>query len=201
MFFQYKGQRRYISGSDIYYKMLETVNNLWELYPISISGFFHELLTNSAIIQIYEHDQIKFNKYIALFLIQVNKKLYDIFILDSGIPVTESYQYDEQVVLRDSEISDNKISMIYNNTFSYIDQIVAMNIKNHQNCFGDFDCCWLFTKIKINNIIDPKLFYNKKITICLEKNFNAIFTESLINIDNENIGSIFFSRNTTKEKT
>ncbi len=71
--FKLKGERRYVQGPDVYDRMLATVRDYFEEYPVRVSGIFHRLLNENGICRIYEYNKLtnKENSY-AVFDILLN---------------------------------------------------------------------------------------------------------------------------------
>ena len=192
--FKFKGERRYVQGPDIYDGMLATVHDYFKEYPVRVSGTFHRLLNENGICRIYEYKNlINKENYYAVFDIIINNNDYEVSILNDGNSITSSCEYDEKKVLTNMVFDKEKIILPFNSAYTYTEQIVAMTKKLHLKLFSEADGKWLFTKIQINDIIDPALYQGSILSVEAERNFHYKLTQCSITLDNHKIGSVWFS--------
>ncbi len=192
--FEYKGQRTYVHGTDIYDSMLGTVRKHFEEYPRNITGSFHRLLTSNGIFRIYE-DQIILDheSYYAFFTLRIRGKTYYAALSATGVQISSAYAYDEDKLLEGTSVRNATIKMIVKSVYTYIEQIVAMTKRLHITLYPEVKGKWLFTKIQISNVIDPDLFAGRELAIKSENNFHYKLTKNSINLDAIPLGTIWFS--------
>ena len=98
--FRFKGNRDYIHGTDIFNTILDTVRVLFKEYPTKMKGSFHRLLTNSAILRIYnDAEEIDHENLYALFSIQVKNHWYLACIAKAKSQITSSYNMMKKAFL------------------------------------------------------------------------------------------------------
>jgi hypothetical protein len=90
-------------------------------------------------------------------------------------------------------IDENAIQMIIKSNYSYMEQIAALNKRLHFKIFPEARGKWLFTKIQVNDYIDPQLFKDHLLTIKAGKHLHFKLTKNLIYLDDMHIGQIWFS--------
>jgi hypothetical protein len=200
--FRFKGGRSYVHGTDIYDSMLEMVLDYFGEYPDSVKASFHGLLENNCIFRIYESGEpLEDEQLFALFSIIMKKNMYQLVLLDAGTPISLSYEYDEQKVLKNVVLKDETITMQFKSTYTYIEQIVSMTKKLHLTIYPAAKGKWLFTKIHIHDVVDPALYSGEVIAVRSIKNFQNKLTQCSIKLNDHPIGSIFFSLMPQKKET
>ena len=200
--FRFKGKRSYVHGTDIYDSMLEMVLDYFGEYPDSVKGSFHGLLENNGIFRIYESGEpLGDEQLFAFFTIVMKSKTYQIALLSAETPISSSYEYDKQKVLENMLIKDETITMQFKSTYTYMEQIVSMTKKLHMTIYPGAKGKWLFTKIHINNAVDSALYPGKLLSVQAERNFQNKLTRCSIKLDDQPVGSIFFSLTPQKETT
>lgn len=198
--FRFKGGRSYVHGTDIYDSMLEMVLDYFGEYPDSVKGSFHGLLENNGVFRIYNSGELLVNEqFFALFSILMKENTYQLVLLDAGTPISLSYEYDEQKVLKNMALKDETITMQFKSIYTYIEQIVSMTKKLHLTIYPAAKGKWLFTKILVDKAVDPALYPRKVLSVKAERNFQNKLTQCSIKLDNQPIGSIFFSLMPQKE--
>lgn len=192
--FKYKGHRNYISGTDIYNSVLKTVRGLFGVYPSRLNGNFHRILRNNGkcIIQ-KDIDQINRDQAYAVFSLRIGEETFYASVYDDGTGITDSYDYDEKKVLEGAIIDEAIIRMVAKRRYSYIEEIVAMTKNLHLSFYPSVTGKWLFTKIRIEDFLDPSLFWGHVLLIKSEKNFHNRLTQCSISLDDKRLGIIYFS--------
>jgi len=193
--FKFKGNRDYVHGTDIFDNVLESARIFFDDYPTRIQGSFHRLLTNNGILRIYNHSEvIDYQPVYALFYVQEQSSSFLMTVSNADSIITSSYEYDEQKVLHNVRIEDNKARMFTKSSYTYIEQIVAMTKKLHLTLYPDAKKNWLFTKIQIKEVLHPSLYTNHELAIKAVKNFHYKLTQNAIFLDDNLVGNIWFSQ-------
>lgn len=192
--FQFKGNRTYVQGPDIYDGMLWVVREYIGEYPSNIKGSFHRLLNCNGICRIYEDDKtLDHGSFFAYFNLLIRKTTYQASILTTDTQISSSYEYNEEKVLFGISLKDMEIGMLAKSNYTYMEQLVAMTKKLHISQYPEVKGHWLFTKIQIRDVIDPHLFPGCELKVKIENNFHYRLTQSSIRLDNMPIGNIWFS--------
>jgi len=195
IFFKFKGNRNYVHGTDIFDNVLKNVRFFLKNYPTKINGSFHRFLTSNGILRIYNHDEaVDRENIFALFCIQQETASFLITITSSDSAIPSSYHYDEDNVLHNLVIENDTAKMLAKSSYTYIEQIVAMTKKLHLTLYPNANKNWLFTKIEINDLVDPSLYPNHQLLIKSIKNFHYRLTQSAIILDDNLVGNIWFSQ-------
>jgi hypothetical protein len=193
--FKFKGNRDYVHGTDIFDKVLKNIRLFLNNYPTKINGSYHSLLKSNGILRIYNYKEaVDRENLSALFSIQADAASFLITITSSNSTITSSYHYDEADVLYKSSIDNDSIKMIVKSSYTYIEQIVAMTKKLHLTFYPNAKKNWLFTKIEIEDLLDPSLYPNNQILIKAMRNFHYKLTQSSIFLDDRLVGNIWFSQ-------
>ena len=196
--FRFKGRRNFVHGTDIYNCLLETLKDNFDSYPSQIRGSFHRLLKHNGILHIYSNRE-EFNQELlfAGFVLLINNGEYHAGLSSADTPVISSYDYDEQDVLDGQSFDDDTVKLAFNTSYTYIEQIVAMTKRLHFSLYPDVKEKWLFTKIRLQNKIDPRLFPGRELSVKAGKNFHNKLTQNMLALDNEPMGDIWFSSSET----
>jgi hypothetical protein len=192
--FKFKGDRNYVQGADIFDGVLEVVKDFFGEYPNLLKGAFYRLLSNTGIFHLYkEHDFIDQENIYAQFFLLVRRLNYKIIVSASGKNIHSSQEYNENEVLDGFNIKDKIVMMSVKQSFSYMEQIVAMTKRLHFEVYPDVSGKWLFSKIDLKDIINPLLFHNHLLVIEAKKNFHNKLTQNAIFLDDKHLGYIFYS--------
>lgn len=192
--YQFKGNRTYVQGPDIFDSMLRTVLKYFKEYPSNISGSFHRLLNCNGICRIYGDEIIlDHESFCAFFTLSIRTKTYHASITTMDDQISSSIEYDEEKILDGNSLKDTEIKMVSKSDYTYIEQIVAMTKKLHISLYPKVKGRWLFAKIQISNVIDPDLFVGRELAIKSENNFHYKLTKNSINLDDITLGTIWFS--------
>jgi hypothetical protein len=193
--FKFKGNRDYVHGTDIFDNVLKNVRFFLKRYPTKINGSFHRLLKSNGILRIYNHDEaVDRENLFSLFYILQENASFLITITSSDSAIASSYQYDEDDVLQNLVIDNGSVTMLAKSSYTYIEQIVAMTKKLHLTYYPNAKKNWLFTKIEINDLVNPSLYPNHQLLIKAIKNFHYKLTQNAIFLDDNLVGNIWFSQ-------
>jgi len=195
--FKFKGKRTYVHGTDIFQATLEFVLRALGDYPSRLDGYLHHLLRNNALFCLHKDKAIeKDDKLCAYFSLEFGDQKYWVSVLDSGEPITSSREYDEANVVSLCSLAGDVAVMAFKDAYTYIEQYVAMTKYLHSAVYPDATRKgkWLFTRIQLQNAIDPNLYSQATIMeVEFEQNFHNRLTRSSLRMNNTLIGYIFFS--------
>ncbi|MUI52497.1 hypothetical protein [Aliivibrio fischeri] len=172
--FKYKGTRNYVHGTDVF----NEVHDKLDSRVIDIS--FRKVIYNQC-------DLVSGIDRNAVSIIKTENAVYSLVENDDN--VIERYPYDEDILLIESEINENKIFVKYHNDFSLIEYVVALTkkINNFLNKpeYGQ----WLFGQF----IINAKLPENVDvIEVQQNKVIGGKFSDNNVIMDGNVVGKIKF---------
>jgi hypothetical protein len=194
LIFKFKGRRTYVQGADIFDKVLEIVHNFFGTYPNLIRASFYNLLQHEALFSIYDETKpINKESCCALFSLYIGQSKYQVEVTATENKILSSKQYNEDAVLTGVNIKNKVASMIVKQSYSYMEQIVAMTKQLHFIVYQEAKGKWLFSKLELKDVIDPLLYLNQKLLIKAKKNFHYKLTQNAIYLDTKYLGDIWYS--------
>jgi hypothetical protein len=190
--FKFKGDRKYIQGPDIMDAVISLLKKDFIIEEIKNFKYAsHKMLHTNATITI-DHNQI--NDVYSLISFKYRGEHYFASILPDQSEVEESLPYDETPITAHCNITGNKISIQYTNLsqFTFSELIVSMNKYFLQNTFSQKGK-WIVTKaeyIDLKSIFPPS---DSIISLVLIKNINYKLTKSVVSVNDQSVGHLFFS--------
>ncbi|MBC2693800.1 MAG: hypothetical protein HF982_00665 [Desulfobacteraceae bacterium] len=192
--FVFKGKRNYVHGSDIYPAALHIARELWGRYPDEVIGTFHKLLKSQGIFRLRSDEKRDSSEDIfARFIFRFGESKHELVLNAANQPVSVTRPYDEEEVLRFSEMSTKSIRMIVRSDHSYIEQIIAMTKRLHHVVYTDVHDKWLFTKLHIKDRIDPEDYHESALEIRAKRKVQNILSQCSIFVNDWHVGHIFYS--------
>lgn len=187
--FNFKGDRDYVQGPDIYNQLVDILKDQIGFGSMSIS--LHDMVRNNLLLKYEKPESIDKIK-VAFKFVSINGSVKEVYLVDSDVPVTKRYAYDENKITSLLEIDTaNKVCHLNKDTcFSFIENVVAMNKYLIQHVFPEIKGKLVFTKLNLNN---QCLTENLPLSVKLRTNFNNKMTRSIIFLDNKEIGDIMFN--------
>ncbi|EAK0950613.1 hypothetical protein I4Q68_000734 [Campylobacter lari] len=187
--FDFKENRNYIQGPDIYNTILSIYgDNIASNFELS----FHNIAYNNLILTDTKPDDLKDLRFICSFTAK-DSLVYCLYGIDNQFSKpTFSRSYPEENITKNTTINHNEKSIILNNAsnFTYMEEIVALNKHLMNNIFPQIQGKWYFTKLQLQNIPLEKSY---PIKIVFKSNFNFLIIKSEIYFDNKLLGFIYFS--------
>ena len=194
MDFEFKGNRNYVQGADIYSAALRIACELWDRYPDEVTGTFHNPLKSQGIFRLRLSEKGAFSEDIyARFIFRLGESKHELVLNATNQPISVIRPYDEEDVLRFSEMSTRLIRMIVRSDYSYIEQIIAMTKRLHHVVYADVHDKWLFTKLHIKDCIAPEDYCESAIEIRAERKVQNILSQCSIFVNDSSVGHIFYS--------
>lgn len=182
--FCFKGSRKYVHGTDIVAELIKAKSDT-QLKDIDIK--FSGISTkNLDMVEGQESSDAKVN---ICWKEQGEEKYYQ--LVENQQEVDCRYDYNEsQIIERSSlNLSSKLISLDSVTGYTACENFVAMNKHLLQSLFPDEKGKWYFTRLEQNQLIEDSALIQVK----LIKNFNFRLTKSDIILDDEVIGSVYFS--------
>ena len=186
--FCFKGDRKYVHGTDIYNKTIASLNaDINKNFDLAIHN---QTVTNIALInkKPTDDEQICFScKYL-----DKNSNRVVFYGITDGVAIKCSYPYDEEKIISRTlvNIDNQSIILKLDTSYTLMENIVALNKHLLQSIFKDKQGKWYFTRLQLSKIPKEKKY---PIEIVLQHNFNFKLTKSQIIIQNELCGYIYFS--------
>lgn len=195
--FKYKGNRNYVHGTDIINETIKHLNYLG-YFPDSFEiSFKNQIRTDLEVCVFNIDDDIGENlmseDVLAFATFRCAKKTYNVLYKKTEKEIEINYPFSEDKIIKQSILNQEKKSITYlsKNNYTIIELIVVMNkhllIKLNPNESGK----WYFGKLKLEKNILAEKF--SEIQIILIKNIGVRYTQSLIKLDESNVGFIYFS--------
>jgi hypothetical protein len=192
--FVFKGNRNYVQGGDIYLEAIGIARELWGRYPDEVTGTFHKLLKSQGIFRLRSGEKGASSEDVyARFVFRLGESKHELVLNATNQPISVIRPYDEEDVLRFSEISTKSIRMIVRSDYSYLEQIIAMTKKLHHVVYTDVHDKWLFTKLHVKDRIDPEDYRESAMEIRAERKVQNILSQCSIFVNDLPVGHIFYS--------
>lgn len=187
--FCYKGERGYVHGTDIYNQlMLFLTDSKIECSSADLS--FHGVTKNNLTFVLDELPPEKDAKFIFKYTDQSGQKK-SIFGLENDHPVKCRYPYNENEIYEKAliDISAQRLVIEEDTSYSFIENIVALNKFLLEQLFPNVIGKWYFTRIQLKEIPQKKF----PVTLVFKSHFNFKLTKTEIMVDSKVIGYIYFS--------
>ena len=188
--FCYKGNRKYIHGTDIYNNVFDYLQNIkCKMSTIDVS--FHGVAKTNIEISEEKPEDENLLKFAYKYTDKQNNKTI-LYGVENGNEVECSYEYPEENIcnLSELDLENKEVVLKKNSSFSFIENTVAINKFLLENLFADVKGKWYFTRLQIKEIPKDKIYPLK---LVLKANFNFKLTKTEIFIDKVSIGFVYFS--------
>ena len=187
---QFKGNRNYLHGSDIYNESL-TWLKLKRGNVESIDFSFHHIASHQlrAILGIFPEGIDP----VAICLFTVNGFREQLYIVESDHVVTGRYHYPEEEIVSQMEIDLTTRCCILQGGFTYsdIELWVAMAKAMHYKVFPLISGKWIFVRGRFPKYEFRSQSLERK--LCIVSSFNNKLTKSEVFLNNQMVGEIYFS--------
>lgn len=187
--FQFKGQREYVHGTDLYTQLLEVAQQ--KFGP-------HTWLSKLVIRKVFQNNcLIYFNTYptdkspCAHFETINQDGPISGFVIDSLKKVSErDIHFSLANLIQDAVYTDRSIILLKTKESKIIDIIVGSTKYLHLHLFKPETGQWMFTSL---NLAEPLKENSKKITITITQNLAGKMTTSNILLNDKFVGKITFT--------
>jgi hypothetical protein len=187
--FCFKGNRTYIHGTDVYNKMLDFLKDK-ELQITNFDLSFHGIAKSNIEISDNKPTDETLLKFAFKYLDRDNtKKVF--YGIENNIPVDCRYEYPEENICNLSELNlvNKEVVLNTNSSFTFIENVVALNKYLLENLFPDVNGKWYFTRLQMKELTNSSY----PLKLVLKANFNFKLTKTEILIADKSIGFIYFS--------
>ena len=184
--FCYKGSRQYVHGTDIFAKLTKRYEE--EIHNIDIA--FHGITKNNMTFS--TEKPVEEDVKVTFRCTQKTEKIR-LFGYENDKSVSCRYDYWEEKIVESSSINPSESSIILDDSteYSFIEHIVAMNKALVEKLYPEANGKWYFTRLQLKRNVEMSLISSLKLV--LESNFQFKLTKSVIVVNGENLGFIYFS--------
>lgn len=187
--FCFKGSRTYVHGTDIFNKMLETLNSKMKNVKFDLS--FHGIAKTNIELSEEKPEDEALLKFACKYTDSSDERQV-LYGIENGKKVNCRYEYPEEDICQLSQLNlENKEVLLSDeSSYSFVENSVALNKYLLENLFPDADGKWYFTRFQIQTVPENEAYPLK---LVLKANFNFKLTKTEIFIANQFIGYIYFS--------
>jgi len=184
--FCFKGKRKYVHGTDVFSALSTNFNG--QLKYIDIS--FHGIAIRNLI---FFTEKPKKKDIKVVFKAESNGEKIKLFGVEDNKDIECRYDYAEEKIIDQTtiDLSNEIISLNQLTDYSFIEHIVAMNKALLNNLYIEKDGQWLFTRLQLTNNIQMNEI--ESLDIALKLNVQFKLTKSVINVNNREMGYLYFS--------
>ncbi|MCK4921644.1 MAG: hypothetical protein KAS71_11400 [Bacteroidales bacterium] len=191
----FRGERDYIYGPDLFINSIESVFNYFETDLLSKVDFSSHAMAHQGLdFYLFDSPDEESLDLVQSKLVFTHKNIeYFAYLVLNGKTVSQRTPYPEEEVF-DACILDKENKTIVlrkRTTFLLTDNYTALTKFMHKHIFPDTNGKWIFVRV-IYNEYKIKQKYNELKVVC-SKNFSNKFTQNALFIDGEKIGTIYFS--------
>jgi hypothetical protein len=192
---EYKGNRNYIHGTDLFDHISQYVLNELKLTELeNVTMAIHRMIRSQIKFQLITHPEPERpSNLAATFRFLVRDTQYICLLQEDGRSVSGRYPYDEDQVtdICNLDSDDKTISLVGKRPFTNIETVVAMNKYLLQTCFPEAGGKWLFTRVQLKTYGANEQW--NKLRLKVIHNFQYRLIRSDIFNGGQLKGSIFFS--------
>lgn len=188
--FKYKGARKYVHGTDIFNKTVNTLKQHGiKINQLSMS--INDVVFSNLDLSIVD-DKSEIGNSSVRFEIESNEKSFYCTLKENGTKVDGKYEYPEEDIIAASNIvkENNEITLSQNLNYTTIEKVVALNKGLLEQLFPSAGGKWYFVKLEITDA-----FFERPeiINVKMVRNMKLRLVKSSIEINNQVVGGIFFS--------
>ncbi|MBK2094774.1 hypothetical protein IB680_03680 [Francisella philomiragia] len=185
--FCFKGSRDYVHGTDIFNELKNCFDDSLNHENTMLDLSFHGVAKKN--LDIIE-GVVPSAKGVIKFLDRSNnRKTYSLVENKNDIDCRYEYPESKIVMLCKVNFDAQLVSLDEYTSFSFIENIVALNKSLLESLFGKVSGKWYFTRLQLKRM--PFDYYPVKLEF--RSNFNFRLTKTEIFLNSESIGFIYFS--------
>jgi hypothetical protein len=195
--FQFKGERDYVHGTDIYNsirnalltKDTQSLPSTFTQFKLAIRkpSHHHCRLDISPI----SSTDGKPDTAVVEFQFIYSKQAYKGWLSETDGPVSERYEYSEAQALAGCTVSTKSANLINCHEYTTVENLVAATKQLHLTQFPDANGKWFFSRLELAQLLPSQT--DQLLTITLNQSVGQRLTRSDIQIDSQRVGSIYFS--------
>jgi len=176
-----------VHGTDIFNKLIELFKK--DLVDSKIDLSFHGIAKTNIYITSEKPKNEKLIKFVFKYKNDTQNNVW--FGFENNKKIDCRYEYPEEKIyqLSNLDFNNNTITLNTDSSYSFIENIVAMNKYLLENIFKDISGKWYFTRLQIAKNVHK----NYPLKLELKANFNFKLTKTAIFIDDQLVGYLYFS--------
>lgn len=192
--FKFKGNRNYVHGTDLYNESIKFLSNNGYDDLSNIDMTFHKISKNQLSGLFYCEEDVSHLKDAAfIFSFYFKTKKHYIILKENDTIINDRYSYNEDGILLSSSfnIEDKSVLLKNFNGFSCIERIVALNKGLLERLYSQKKGKWYFSRLQLYTKF--KSAPGDEIKIQLIRNMKFKLTKSIIYLNSEKVGHIYFT--------
>lgn len=194
--FCFKGSRDYVHGTDMFNKIIELKKERFNgVEFIDIDMTVRSIASTNM--NMFESQSFHIDPSTPInanFSINANGNRIDVLLVENGDAINCKYEYNEEEIEHAAvvQIEEKIITLSNFSKYTLIEKIVALNKKLLNSLFPNHGGKWYFTKIKLRemNLNTP---ISATIKLSFKKNMDFKITDTVIMVNDKQIGNIYFS--------
>lgn len=185
---QYKGSRDYLHGTDFY---SEISSKIKEKSPGWLKKIAFKNFAKKQCFVVFDKPDVSKRLigngfWQSTALANLSSKFW---IVEADTVVTGRYPFDEELLLKNTVIKDNKIILSVDNGFSTIENIVALTKKINYHLSPNIKGKWVFSQIELKESLKD---FSLELAIVRHSELQSLFSRNLVEVDGMVIGEIRF---------
>lgn len=192
--FKYRGDRKYVHGTDLYIVMMQGLEELGLGIPQGrVAINLRHLVQHQPEVWYGEPGAKAATPDGALVDFQLEVAGGDLvgWFVETDRPVHDSVPYNEEKIRNSTLIESQSIQMESNTSFAPIEVFTSMAVHLHNTVLPPEGGKWVFTRLSISRPLVPEDTAQGRLE--LKKNFNNRLTDCEVFSGQESLGHIFFS--------
>lgn len=194
--FCYKGGRTYVHGTDIFNNIFDSITNATGNYIFKNTDItIRKITTKNMVISTLSDIPLGTEPNVVVSM-NLNGEEFKVGLIETKEEINCRYPYAEDEIIAKSHLNplQQEIRLRDYHQFSMIERLVALNKELLTKLFPDLQGKWFFTRIKLAEI-DWKTWSRDAADILLKfkKNLQNRITDSIIILNNKEVGHIYFS--------
>lgn len=181
---EFKGQRNYIHGSDIYNSISEELSELGYDYikKLAFKSFARHQVR-------FTLDSAESTSAFAFGILSTAQDSQKFYLIETDEPVTDRYPYDEALITDKAVIAGSQITGKADNLYSVIENVIALTKQLNYQLSPDVSGKWLFGQLDLKMALPVEW---RQIQISQKSCIANSFSRNLITIDGAAYGEIRF---------
>lgn len=196
MIFCFKSTRDYVQGGDIFNEVIQIIKSRGECQSnLNVDLIMRNVLrTNADLFFVKKTDNNSDKLVNATINISCNTNQYQMILVENDTPIDQRNDYFEEEIIKSVLFNEDEkaISLEKSNHYTVIERIIALNKVLLNNLFPNHGGKWYFVKIKLRNW-DINMEDSASIKLSFKKNLDFKLTDTLIYVQGEQVGNIYFS--------
>jgi hypothetical protein len=194
--FCFKGSRDYVQGGDIFNEVIQIIKSRGECQSnLNVDLIMRNVLrTNADLFFVKKTDNNSDKLVNATINISCNTNQYQMILVENDTPIDQRNDYFEEEIIKSVLFNEDEkaISLEKSNHYTVIERIIALNKVLLNKLFPNHGGKWYFVKIKLRDW-DINMEDSASIKLSFKKNLDFKLTDTLIYVEGEQVGNIYFS--------